>query len=336
MFLIVWEILGLNGEWWRKDVYEWDIRRKFFKLIKREWYVHLKSLSFLYDNNTQIDFTKIDTIISRWAHFRYDANLLSKFPNLKRIYLLQIWNDNVDLDYCREKWIEVKNFVSQKSVYSVAELTVWSLIMWVRQAFNLWCSLKNWVYTRSPLWKNLEWITIWVMWFGRIGQKVVELLQIFPCKIIAYDVLYTLTKSFPISSTLEKLLNNGRLELTWDLDYFLRKSDYITIHIPWTKENRWILNYDKLKYVRWVVNMSRAWVVKEEDILKLLNEWKLEFYVTDVVEGEPDISKIRKELINHERVFITPHIGANTLQVQYDILKMLVEGISNSWDIWTK
>jgi len=54
--------------------------------------------------------------------------------------------------------------------------------------------------------------------------------------------------------------------------------------------------------------MSRAGIVVEEDVLKLLDENKLEFYVSDVVQGEPYIEKINKKLINHPKVFITPHI----------------------------
>jgi len=63
----------------------------------------------------------------------------------------------------------------------------------------------------------------------------------------------------------------------------------------------------------------------EEDVLKLLDENKLEFYVSDVVEWEPYIEKINEKLINHPKVFITPHIWANTVQVQTDIMREFLD-----------
>lgn len=243
--------------------------------------------------------------------------------------MAQIWNDNVDLEYCKQRWIEVKNFVSQKSIYSVAEQTVASLIMGARQMISTWCNIKNWKYSRNPIWKNLEDITIWVMGCGRIWQKVIELLKVFPCKIVTYDIVFWFDKKEDWLVNLENSLHSQWIETHSDLDNFLEASNYISVHIPGFDENLGLLNYSKLQNIDWVVNMARAGIVVEEDILKLLDEWKIEFYVSDVVEWEPYIEKINKKLINNSKVFITPHIGANTLQVQGDILKSILNYFKN-------
>ena len=480
---VSWEIKTDPEILWKS----WNPVVKFWKLMEKEGYIHIKDLEWFrndeewWKNSTnlhnllnwdkaKIKSSEISYIISRWAHFKYTREVLEQFLNLKKIFLFQIWNDNVDLKYCKEKWIEVVNFVSQKSVYSVAEQTVSSLVLGVRQMFqnnNLlrqavnrvrWRNDKEgWIWERQ-LGKNLdENIVVGIMWFWRIGQKVAELLRVFPVKMIAYDVIFNkirkdkkiendelnrktykiiglamevhnklwvglqeklyhkafvkllkenwfsvksekkidvnldwekiwyskcdividdeiaielksepflkpehfkqlrkyvnfgwlkwwllfnffpnklqykrlnltlsisiLPKSFQISDTLKKLLNSGKLELTGDLNYFLQKSNYISVHIPWFEENLWLLNYSKLQNIDWVVNMARAQIVVEEDVLKLLDENKLEFYVSDVVEWEPYIDKINKKLITHPKVFITPHIWANTIQVQEDIMR---------------
>jgi len=313
MYLIIWEIIKNDIKWW-------NIVNNFWKFIERKEYIQFNNLS-----NLSLDFDKIEIIVSRWAHLKYTKEILSKFSNLKKILLAQIWNDNVDLEYCKEKWIEVKNFVSQKSIYSVAEQTVASLIMWTRQMMSTWCNLKNWSYSRNFIWKNLEDITIWVMGCGRIGQKVIELLKVFPCKIMTYDIVFWFKKKEEWLINLENSLHSQWVETYSDLDTFLQKSNYISVHIPGFDENLWLLNYFKLQNIDWVVNMARAGIVVEEDILKLLDELKLEFYVSDVVEWEPNVENINKKLINHNKVFITSHIGANTLQVQSDILSMILE-----------
>ena len=201
--------------------------------------------------------------------------------------------------------------------------------MWARQMMSTWTNMKNLTYSRNPIWKNLEDITIWVMWCGRIGQKVIELLKVFPCKIVTYDIVFWFKQKEDWLINLENSLHSQWVETISDLDKFLEVSNYISVHIPWFDENLWLLNYSKLQNVGWVVNMARAGIVVEEDILKLLDEEKMEFYVSDVVKWEPNIEKINKKLINHNKVFITPHIGANTLQVQSDILAIILEELNN-------
>ena len=155
---------------------------------------------------------------------------------------------------------------------------------------------------------------------GRIGQKVIELLQVFPVKVITYDIVFGFKEKEPWLIDLETKLKLNWVQISADLEEFLQKSDYITVHIPGIKENLGLLNYSKLQNIGWVVNLSRAGIVEEKDILKLLDEWKMEFYATDVVVWEPYIDKINKQLLKHEKVFITPHIGANTVQVQEEIV----------------
>ena len=321
MFLLVGEILDqwkIKNRNWKEN----KIIKKFWDLMKKEGYIKINKLTDLNNklSDNSLNNSQISYIISRWAHFKYTKKVLDQFPNLKNIFLFQIGNDNVDLEYCKQRWIKVVNFISQKSIYSVAEQTIASLIWWIRKIFTTWCNLKNWIYSRQPIWKNLENITIWVMGCGRIWQKVIDLLQIFPCKIITYDIVFWFDKKEEWLINLEKDLTEKWIEITSDLDYFLQKSNYISVHIPWFDENLGLLNYSRLQNIDWVVNMARAGIVVEEDVLKLLDENKLEFYVSDVIIWEPYVEKINQKLINHSRVFITPHIGANTIQVQEDII----------------
>jgi len=334
MFLIVGEIIKNEVRWEKQmnsdeknqfsdnSMNNFQVFQKFWELMEKEGYLMSNDEWLIVDERVR---AKVEYIISRWAHFKYTKEVLEQFPNLKKIFLFQIWNDNVDLDYCKQRWIEVVNFISQKSVYSVAEQTIASLIWWIRQIFTTWCNLKKENYSRQPTWRNLEDVTIWVMGCGRIWQKVIDLLQVFPCKIITYDIVFGFDKKEDWLVNLEKTLAKKGVEVTDNLDHFLQRSNYISVHIPWFEENLWLLNYSKLQNVDWVVNMSRAGIVVEEDVLKLLDENKLEFYVSDVVQGEPYIEKINKKLINHPKVFITPHIWANTMQVQEDIIRKFLE-----------
>jgi len=54
--------------------------------------------------------------------------------------------------------------------------------------------------------------------------------------------------------------------------------------------------------------MARPKIVVENDVIKLLDEGQMDFYIADVVENEPYLEKINKKLLHHPKVFITPHI----------------------------
>ena len=311
MFLVVWDILSLEQD-------QSDIVKKFWWFLSSCWYKHVLNLK-----NLNIDFDKINYIVSRWAHFKYNEEFLRKFKNLKTIFLFQIWNDNVDLNYCKQNQIEVVNFISSKSVYSVAEQTVASLIFWLRQ-----CFLNNYLLKQiqKGVWERFvgqnldENITVWIMWFGRIWQTVAKILQSFPTNILAYDIFI----NSPDFKILDELKNSQKIKFTDDLNYFLENSDYILVHIPGIWENIGLLNYEKLKKVKWVVNMARPKIVVENDVIKLLDEGQMDFYIADVVENEPYLEKINKKLLHHPKVFIIPHIWAHTIWVQQDIIKQFL------------
>jgi D-3-phosphoglycerate dehydrogenase len=61
------------------------------------------------------------------------------------------------------------------------------------------------------------------------------------------------------------------------------------------------------------VNASRGGVINEDDLLVALNEGKVAGVALDVFENEPNP---RKDLLNHELIACTPHIGAATMEAQ--------------------
>jgi D-3-phosphoglycerate dehydrogenase len=104
-------------------------------------------------------------------------------------------------------------------------------------------------------------------------------------------------------------------------------ADIISLHIPGGGENKNLINYKLLKKIFGIVNMSRPCIVNEQDLIKVLEENPKFFYVSDVVYGEPNVEKINKKLLSFDNVFIYPHIGANTIQVQQDIFRQFEEWV---------
>ena len=293
----------------------WDINLEYIKS-------HLPA-NYQYFTDYDLIDTNIDIIVVRWSNFSLDKSYLSKFPTLRAIFVLWIWTDNIDLVYCKQKNILVSNEPTI-STYSVSELTVSLLIGGLRQIFSTWLNLKEGIYSRTPMWYNLTNKTIWILGYWNIWKLTTRLLAAFKkirtFKLAVYDKDFWQYDDFLVQENITKYTN---------FSDFVSNIDYLVIHIWGGADNVNLINKEILTNtsVRWIVNTARKWIVNEKDIIYLLNTNKLDFYVTDVVMGEPTSENILPELLSHHRVFITPHIWANTYQVQQDLLDSLINKI---------
>lgn len=97
-----------------------------------------------------------------------------------------------------------------------------------------------------------------------------------------------------------------------NLEKLLRKSDYITIHIPLNNATRNMISYEelgKIKKEAFLINTSRGGIVDEEALYDALRNKQLRGAALDAYENEPFQETPLKELDN---VILTPHIGAYT------------------------
>ena len=105
----------------------------------------------------------------------------------------------------------------------------------------------------------------------------------------------------------------------------LKNADFLTIHIPYDKEKGYLITkkeFNLMKQGVYFVNNARGALVCEHDLIKALDNGKIEAVAMDVYETEP---KVNLELVNHPMVSPTPHIGASTVEAQDRISKEIVE-----------
>ncbi len=156
--------------------------------------------------------------------------------------------------------------------------------------------------------------TLGIIGFGRIGQEAARLglamgMKVMPADIAVSQVTINLTlfhnENVNFSVTME----------TFDLDDVLRHSDFLTMHVPFSGGTPLIgkAQFAKMKTGAILVNTSRGGVVDEEAMLEALDSGKLAGAGLDVFDFEP---KPRKEIIDHPKISMTPHIGAATIEAQ--------------------
>ncbi|WP_061320598.1 D-2-hydroxyacid dehydrogenase [Clostridium botulinum] len=239
--------------------------------------------------------------------------------NLKLVVRAGVGLDNVDLEYAKEKGIKVFNTPKASSV-SVAELTLGHMLCISRfiNTANVTMLQGKW---EKKKYKGTEIYgkTLGLIGFGRIAREVAKRANALGMNVIYYDIA-------------------GKCEEYEEfkcctLDYLLNNSDFISVHIPFNKDRGALLKeeeFNKMKDGVYIINCARGGVIEEEALLKALNSGKVTAAALDVFENEP---KPKKELINHERVSITPHIGASTKEAQMRIGEEIVDILDNFFNI---
>lgn len=217
--------------------------------------------------------------------------------------------DHVDLDTCKEKGIKVLN-ASGYSDDSVAELVIGLTISILRKfnenRGNIFDEENN--YLLGELIKGK---TFGVIGTGNIGSKLIDLLSVFGCKIIAY------------SRTEKEEIKAKGVEYV-DLPTLLKESDIVSLHIPNNKETKGFLGSKELDLMKddaVLINCARGAVVDNDYLAKLLNEDKLRAGI-DVFDMEPPLPE-DYPLRNAKNVILTNHVAFYTkeaMEIRADIV----------------
>lgn len=240
-----------------------------------------------------------------------------KTGDLKMIIRGGVGVDNIDVAYAESNGIKVRN-TPKASSSAVAELALghmFSLARFIGIA-NVTMREGKW---NKKLYKGIELSgkTLGLIGFGRIGRELAKRAKALEMKVIYNDILGP-AKDCPEYSfvSLEKLLTD---------------SDFISLHVPGNKDKSPVIGkpeFSKMKEGVYLINCARGSVVDEAALLEVLNSGKLAGAGIDVYPEEPPQNL---ELVSHERVSVTPHIGAATKEAQKRIGAEIVSIIKENF-----
>ena len=248
-------------------------------------------------------------------------DLIDQCPRLKVIARGGVGLDNIDVDYARSKGIEVINTPAASSK-SVAELVFghfFTLARFLHQANRDMPQRGGTDFKKLK--KNyaggieLRGKKLGIIGFGRIGQETARIGLGLGMHVLPVDP-YTdkATLRLDIAATDQVIHHDVH---TVELDEMLAEADFVTLHVP--SMGQPILDaaaFDKMKDGVIIVNAARGGVVDEQALLDALESGKVAAAGLDVFENEPTP---RAELLQHERISVTPHIGASTHEAQANI-----------------
>ena len=225
--------------------------------------------------------------------------------------------DNIDVAYAESKGIKVRN-TPKASSQSVAELVLGHMFSLAR-----FVGIAN-VSMREGKWHKkqykgieLEGKTLGIVGFGRIGQVLAKKAQALGMNILYTDILGA-NKDFPDYEYVS-------------FDKLIEESDFISLHVPKNKDDSPLINKEKLAKMKdgiCLINCARGGVVDEKALLDALNSGKVAGAGIDVYCEEPTCNL---ELVKHEKVSATPHIGASTKEAQKRIGQEIITIIKENF-----
>lgn len=238
-----------------------------------------------------------------------DGALVTK--RLKLVIRGGVGVDNIDVQYAKANGVTVANTPNASSL-AVAELAIGHMFALARYIYISNVTMRNGLWNK----KNYEGIelsgkTLGLIGFGRIARETAKI-----AKAIGMKVIYN-TRS-------------GKKDGYTDFEYvtmeeLLKKSDFISLHIPYDKEKGTLIGakeFEMMKDGVYLINCARGGVVSEEALLAALDSGKVAAAALDVFEQEPAKNE---KLYTHNKVSLTPHIGASTIEAQEKIGKEIVE-----------
>ncbi len=245
----------------------------------------------------------VDAVLIRSAT-KMDAEAIAAAKGLKVIARAGVGLDNVDIPAATAAGVMVVN-APTSNIVSAAELAISLLLASARFISPAHAALKNgkWArskYTGAELFEK----TLGIVGFGRIGQLVAHRMQSFGMNVIAYDPYLQPARAAQLG-----------VELV-ELDDLLKRSDFITIHLPKTKETANLIGVEALKKVKKevrIINAARGGVLDEAALYDAITEGRVAGAGLDVFATEPCTDS---PLFQLDQVVATPHLGASTDEAQ--------------------
>ena len=231
---------------------------------------------------------------------KLDKNVLSRLPGLKVISRCGTGVDNVDIDAARDLGIRV--FATPDvATTAVAELTLALILNLLRKVSRMDRQMRKGIWDK-PMGNLLTGKKIGIIGYGRIGQKVAELLQPFGCKIVYADPRPADSKSNHNSQCVS-------------LRKLLKESDIITLHAATKDTLLTKREFALLKCGSWLINVSRGSTLDEKALARSLKDGRLAGAALDVFKEEPYHGKLR-ELQN---VVLTCHVGSYAKETRVEM-----------------
>ncbi len=247
------------------------------------------------------------------SNFKYPKAVMENCPKLKYICVAFTGYDHVDMEYCREKGIQVSNCAGY-STSAVADLVFGFVIDLYRNIIACNDIVRKGRTKDGLVGPELEGKKFGIIGAGAIGLRVANIAKAFGCEVYAY-------------SRTKKEIEGVTFT---DLDNLMSSCDIISLHVPQNKETIGMINDEKIALMKKdavFINTARGPIVDCKALADALNEGRIAGAAVDVFETEPPIDP-NHPLLKAKNCIATPHVAFASVQAMYKRADIVCENLS--------
>ena len=240
------------------------------------------------------------------------ADVIEKMPESLRVISRYGGGvDRVDLSAAAKKGIVVTNTPGANST-AVCELAFALMLSTIRNIPQLHNAVNKGEWPRSEG-MELSGKTLGIIGMGAIGKRLAVRAKAFEMKVVAYDPWF------------DEAFGKEHDVVQMDLEELLAQADVVSLHVPLTEENRYMINakrIEKMKDGAIIINTARGGLIDEAAAAEAIKSGKLGGLGLDAFEQEPLVDSPLKNL---PHVIFSPHTGAHTSEAVANMGLMSVE-----------
>ena len=245
-----------------------------------------------------------DALIVRSAT-KVTREVIEAGKNLRIIGRAGVGVDNVDVEAATERGVIVCN-APTSNIVSAAEHTMALMLACARNVAQANASMHEGLWERTKFTGvELYEKTLAIFGLGRIGGLVAERARAFGMRLVGYDPYCSPERAEQLGVTLYD-----------DVDAIVPLADFITVHLPKTKQTIGMFGpdqYARMKDGVIRVNAARGGIYNVDSLADFLAAGKIGAVGLDVWENEPCTESPLHEFPN---AILTPHLGASTKEAQ--------------------
>jgi D-3-phosphoglycerate dehydrogenase / 2-oxoglutarate reductase len=246
---------------------------------------------------------------------RVTAEIIEAAARLKVVGRAGIGLDNVDVAAASKRGIIVMNAPDGNST-TAAEHAIAMMASLSRNIPQATASMKDGKWEKKKfMGRELTGKTLGIVGIGRIGSIVADRAHGLRMNVIAFD------PHMP-----RDLVEKMGVELV-SLEELCKRSDYISVHVPFTKETKHVLSTNQFKLMKkgaMLIDCARGGVVDEAALHVALTTGEIAGAALDVFEVEP-VTRENCPMLALDNFICTPHLGASTAEAQENVAVAIAE-----------
>ena len=289
--------------------------------LRKKYEITVHSGKIPMPKNRLLDLIKDKDGLICFPYDSIDKQIINSAKKLKIISTYSVGFDHIDIKYAKKKKIKI-GYTPDVLTNATAELTISLMLDLLRRITegDRLIRKNNWTEIFGAydyVGRDVSGKTIGILGMGRIGKSVA-----MKALGLGMNVIYHNRK--PMSKKMEISLKSKYVSL----NNLFKKSDVLTIHIPYSKETHHLVDsslLSKMKKTSFLINTSRGKIVNENNLIMYLQQNKIQGAGLDVFEKEP-INK-KNKLTKLENTVLAPHIGSSTDETRYEMTEIAIKNL---------